>query len=116
MSPQYNNGNKAFLAVTALAVNVRVKLSGDGVIVTGDGEEGIGTTTDSANINEVVDVALDNRTVEATASGAITLGADCYPAAAGAVKAALSGKRAGICMEAASDTEAFEMMPGGPNS
>jgi len=114
--PQSNNGRKGFVAGTALSRGVRVKISSDTVIVSGAGEEGIGTTTESSAISDFVNVRLDSHSVEATASGAITQGANCYGAAAGAVSATLNGRRQGIALEAAADGALFEMMPVGVNS
>lgn len=113
---QYNNGEKGFLAVTALGADIRVKLSGGGVIACGAGEKGVGFTRASAVINAQVNVKLDNDTVEATASGTIAVNDDCWPAAAGDVANVASGVRCGIALEAATDGETFEMMLAGPSS
>lgn len=116
MSPQSNDGRKAFTAGAALNRAVRVQFSGGNVIVATAGVEGIGTTLESQNSGESVNVRLDNHSVEVTASGAIAQGGNCYGAAAGAVSATISGRRVGIALEAGTDGNIFEMMPIGVNS
>jgi len=116
MSPQSNDGRKGFEAGADLDRGVRVKLSSGTVVAAGSGEEGIGNTTESCNDGDFVDVRLDGHTVEAIASGTINENADCYPAADGAVSATIAGRRVGKCIEAAADTELFEMMVIGVNS
>jgi len=108
--PQSNDGRKAFLAVTALARGIRVKLSGGGVIACGAGEKGIGYTTEATLINTFVNIRMDHHSVEATASGAIAVNDDCYPAAAGDVSATIAGARCGIALEVSADTERFELL------
>lgn len=116
MSPQSNTGNKSFEAGTALVRGIRVKLSSGTIIASGLGEKGIGQTTDSGASGDFVNVRMDGHSVEAIASGSITENANCYAAAAGDVSATISGPRVGIALEAASDTELFEMMRAGVTS
>ena len=113
---QSNDGIKAFTAGAALSRGDRVKFSGNNVVVAGAGEEALGTTRNSADSGDTVAVILDHRSVEVTASGAISKGADCYGAADGAVSATISGRRQGIALEAGTDGNLFEMMLAGVNS
>lgn len=114
---QSNDGRKAFTnGAVALAFGARVKISSGTVVVCTAGDEGIGNSTESAAASAVVNIRLDNHSVEAIASGAIAVGDDVYAANGGAMSATLSGRRQGIALEIAADAETFEMLPVGVNS
>lgn len=114
--PQSNDGRKGFLAGAALSRAIRVKLSSGEVVAAGAGEEGIGVTTESCDDAEHVNVRMDGHSIEVTASGSIAENQNCYAAASGAVSGTINGRRIGKALEAASDTEIFEMMVIGVNS
>ena len=74
------------------------------------GDEGIGTSYDGVGSGETVTVELDHKSVEVTASGAITANNPCYPAASGKVSATVNGRRIGKALESVTDGNKFEMM------
>jgi len=101
----------------ALARGIRVKLAAAGTVsAAGAGEEGIGTSYDAAASGGNITVELDHKSVEATASGAITAANPCYGAASGAVSATVNGRRIGIALETVADGNKFEMMIAPPAS
>lgn len=115
--PQANAGLKAFTTSEAIARALRVKLAAAGTISkAGAGEEGIGTSWNAGTSGGQCTVELDHKSVEATASGAITAANPCYPAASGAVSATVNGRRVGIALETVADGNLFEMMIAPPAS
>ncbi|HUS38920.1 MAG TPA: hypothetical protein VMX74_05695 [Pirellulales bacterium] len=115
--PQRNAGTKAFNTSAAIARGIRVTLAAAGTVsAAGAGVEGIGTSRAAAASGEALSVYLDNKSVEATASGAITAGNDCFPAASGAVSATVAGRRVGIALETVATGNLFEMMIAPPAS
>jgi len=117
MSQMNRDGSKAFVTSEAIARALRVKLASDETVsIAGAGEEGIGTAYDAAASGVAVTVEMDNKSVEVIASGAITAGNPCYPAASGKLSATISGQRKGIALEPATDGNKFEMMIAGPTS
>jgi len=116
--PQMNrDGCKGFVTSEAIARALRVKLAAAGTVsLAGAGEEGIGTAYDAAASGGNVTVELDHKSVEATASGAITAANPCYAAASGKVSATVSGRRIGIALESVTDGNKFEMMLAGAAS
>lgn len=75
----------------------RLTLSTTTVIAAGTGDEDIGTAHAPAASGALVGVVMtsDGEIGDYIASGAITAGADVYPAAAGLVSATVTGKRIG---------------------
>ncbi len=115
--PQKNAGQKGFATSEAISRAVRVKLAAAKTVsAAGAGEEGIGTSIDAVASGGQCSVELDHKSVEATASGAITCGNPCYPAASGAVSATVNGRRVGIALESVTDGNKFEMMIAPPAS
>ena len=109
--PQSNlDGIKAFTATSAITRGRRVKLSSGEVVVTAAGEEGIGTTRNSADAGTSVSVVLDGRSIEMVATASITAGGNIFAAAAGGVSSTVNGKRIGIALEAASSADLLEVL------
>ena len=98
---QRNAGLKSFISTVAILRALRVKLVSGEVVVTGAGEEGIGSTTHGAAAKAPVAVQLDGHTEELVSAGAVVAGANVYSAADGKVDDAVSGLRLGIALQAA---------------
>ncbi len=111
--PQSNDGRRGFEAGAVLARGVRVKIVAAKVVVTGDDELGIGTTTNAAAaIGDTVNVRLDNHSVEGVAGAAIAQFAEVQAGALGKIITKAAGARVGIALEAgAADGDFVEYMP-----
>jgi hypothetical protein len=117
MSQANRDGSKGFNTSAAIARGQRVVLAAAGTVsAAGVGVEGIGTAYDSVASGVTCSVELDHKSVEAIASGAITIANPCYAAAAGRVSATVSGRRIGIALSTGSDGNKFEMMLAGAAS
>jgi hypothetical protein len=117
MSQANRDGCKGFVTSAAIGRAIRVTLESAGTVaIAGVGAEGIGTSYDAAASGDTISVILDNKSVEATASGAITIANPCYAAAAGKVSATVSGRRIGIALQTVADGNKFEMMLAGAAS
>ena len=117
MSQMNRDGCKGFVTSAALGRAIRVTLASAGTVsAAGAGVEGIGTSYDAAASGDPITVVLDHKSVEATASGAITAANPCYAAASGAVSATVNGRRIGIALETVADGNKFEMMLAGAAS
>jgi hypothetical protein len=117
MSQMNRDASKGFVTSEAIGRAIRVKLESAGTVaIAGAGVEGIGTSYDAAASGGNITVELDHKSVEATASGAITIANPCYAAASGKVSATVSGRRIGIALASVTDGNKFEMMLAGAAS
>ena len=115
MSQQINGPTITLTAGEDLIAFRRVKISGSTVLYADAGDPGIGVVQAAVDYSEDSNatIRLDNAgTSKMMASGAISAGANVYPAADGKITATVNGRCIGKAIEAATtDGDIIEVLP-----
>lgn len=109
-----------FTASLEIAQKLRVKMKASTtttppeIDLAGVGQRGIGTNEFLVAINKSAAINAYNKggTLEMVANGAISVGADVFPAASGKISATVAGEAMGLAIEAATaDDDIIEILP-----